>query len=90
MSESKTRKAKYPDLYGTPDCPGAGLRSPGFSKGRGYGTIGARHAGRGYFTGRAVFQSTEGGAAARGRRAPEEPSAAAARESYVPPPDWSP
>lgn len=89
MSESKTRKAKYPDLYGTPDCPGAGLRSPGFSKGRGYGTIGARHAGRLLHGARCLSVDRRRGAA-RGRRAPEEPSAAAARESYVPPPDWSP
>ena len=26
MNESKQRKAAFPDLYGTPQCPGAGFR----------------------------------------------------------------
>jgi hypothetical protein len=73
MNQSNTRKAKYGVVdpkataeenagkYGSRDCPGAGLGSARYSKGRSYGTIGARHAGRDYFVGRAVFKSTEAG-----------------------------
>jgi len=44
MNESAARKAHFPDLYGTLKCPGSGLRRK-TSRGRSYGTIGARTAG---------------------------------------------
>lgn len=75
MNQERIRKQKYgvtdpkataeenAGKYGTPDCPGEGIGMPGTSQRRSLGHIGARLAGKSYFTGIAVHKSTEGSGA---------------------------
>jgi hypothetical protein len=82
VADPKVTEEENAGKYGSKDCPGAGLGSLGFSKGRSFGHIGARLVGKSFFVGRAVHKSTEASGLQEAANIKKYPDLTPARFTY--------